>query len=352
MKAIVYPRPDSFEVKEVEKPKPGYGQALVKVMASTICGTDLRILAGRFPGVKFPHIPGHEWSGEVAEIGEGVDELARGDRVGAEPHVGCGRCRNCLRGLYNICLNYGDVSKGHAHIGFTVPGGMAQYCAVSTKALHRLPSNLTYDEGAFTETVGVALYALERVKVNPGDEVLVIGPGAIGLAAVQLARAMGAAKVVLAGTRKDRLDKGRELGADEVLDVSTEKDPVKGARSLFDGGPDVVAEFGGSESAAKLAIGSVNRGGRVVLGGSTSPGKTLTVDLSTVVRGHLDIYGSVANPMWVCERAVTLMGMGLVKVRPLMSGDYDLEGFGEALEAFRSRRGGAFRVMVHPNGKA
>lgn len=349
MRAIVYPRPNSFEVREMRRPSPAEGQVLVKVMASTLCGTDLKILSGEFPGVKFPHIPGHEWSGEVLEVGEGVDELKPGDRVGAEPHVGCGRCRNCLRGLYNLCLNYGNVAKGHAHIGFTVPGGMAQYCAVSVKALHLLPPHLTYDEGAFTETVGVALYALERAGVGPGDGVLVIGPGAIGLAAVQIAKAKGAGKVVLAGTRKERLAIGRKLGADVVLDVSETSDPVSAVRAAFGEGPDVAVELAGSEAAARLAINSVQRGGRVVLGGSTSPGRTLSVDLSTITRGHLDVYGSVANPMWICERAIRLMGEGRVNVRPLVSGNYRLEQFGEALEAFKSRKGGAFRVMIHPN---
>jgi len=351
MKAVVYPKPNSFEVREVGRPSPAEGQALVKVMSSTLCGTDLKILSGEFPGVKFPHIPGHEWSGEVAEVGKGVDELKPGDRVGAEPHVGCGRCENCLRGLYNLCLNYGNVAKGHAHIGFTVPGGMAQYCAVSVKALHRLPANLTYDEGAFTETVGVALYALERVGVRPGDDVLVIGPGAIGLAAVQIARAKGAGKVILAGTREERLAMGREFGADEVLNVSGPGDPIPTIKSAFGEGPEVAVELAGSESAANLAIRSVQRGGRVVLAGSTSPGRTLSIDLSTIVRGHLDIFGSVANPMWVCERAIALMGQGRIKVRPLMSGDYSLDQFGEALAAFRARREGAYRVMLHPNGR-
>jgi L-iditol 2-dehydrogenase len=352
MKAVVYPKPNSFEVREVERPSPAEGQALVKVMSSTLCGTDLKILSGEFPGVKFPHIPGHEWSGEVAELGKGVDELKPGDRVGAEPHVGCGRCRNCLRGLYNLCLNYGNVGKGHAHIGFTVPGGMAQYCAVSVKALHKLPGNLTYDEGAFTETVGVALYALERAGVNPGDGVLVIGPGAIGLVAVQIAKAKGAGKVVLAGTREERLAIGRELGADEVMNVSNVSDPVTAIRAAFGEGPDVAVELAGSESAANLAIRSVQRGGKVVLAGSTSPGRTLSVDLSTIVRGHLDVYGSVANPMWICERGIALMGKGRVGVRSLMSGDYSLDQFGEALAAFKSRKEGAYRVMVHPNGKS
>jgi L-iditol 2-dehydrogenase len=349
MKAIVYPKPNSFEVRELKRPVPAEGQALVRVMASTICATDLKILAGEFPGIKFPHIPGHEWSGEVFDVGKGVDELKPGDRVGAEPHVGCGRCRNCLRGLYNLCLNYGNVAKGHAHIGFTVPGGMEQYCVVSIKALHKLPPNLSFDEGAFTETVGVALYALERVGVSPGDDVLVIGPGAIGLAAVQLAKSMGAGKVVLAGTRKERLAKGRELGADDVVDVSRTDNPAAAVKGEFPQGPDVAIEVAGTEAAAGLAVNSVRRGGRVVLAGSTSPGKKLSVDISTITRGHLDIYGSVANPMWVCESALKLMGEGRVRVRPLMSGSYHLDQFGDALEAFKARKGGAYRVMIHPN---
>ncbi len=350
MKAVLFTKPNFFEIRTVSDPEVGAGQALVRVMSSTICGTDLKILSGDFPGVKFPLIPGHEWSGEVVQVAPDVDELKAGDRVGAEPHVGCGRCPNCLRGLYNLCENYGNVAKGHAHIGFTVNGGLGQYCPVSIKALHRLPENLTYDEGAFTETVGVALYAIERAGISSGEGVLVIGPGAIGLAAVQIARAKGARLVVLAGTRDERLEVGKELGADACLNVSSAKEPVSEIRAIFGGkGPDVVVELAGSEGAASLAIRSVARGGRVVLAGSTSPGKNLSVDLSLVVRGHLDIYGSVADPKWVCRRGIELMSHGYVNVKPLMTHHFKLEDFGEALETFRARKGGAYRVMIHPN---
>jgi len=350
MKAVVYPEKDKFVVREVADPTVIEGQALVKVMSSTICASDLKILSGEFPGIKFPHIPGHEWSGEVVGVAPDVKELKAGDRVGAEPHVGCGRCANCLRGLYNLCDNYGDISKGHAHIGFTVNGGMAQYCAVSTKALHKLPDNLSFDEGAFTETVGVALYAIGRAGIDAGDGVLVIGPGAIGLSAVQIARAKGAGTVAMAGTRDERLRVAKELGADQIVNISGMSDPVGKIKSLFSGkGPDVVVEVAGTESAANLAISAVRRGGRVVLAGATSPGRSLSVDLSTIVRGHLDVYGSVADPMWVCERAIDMIGRGYVKVKPLMTGNFKLEEFGRALDTFREKKGGAFRVMIHPN---
>src|SRR5487761_1198471 len=357
MLAVVYPKPNEITIGNAEVRKPAAGEALVRIKSSTICGTDLKILAGKFPGTRFPHIPGHEWSGEVLEVGPNVVDLKVGDRVGNEPHVGCGFCPRCLEGLYNLCFNYGKTELGHAHIGFTTGGGLAEYCTCSVKALHRLPSSVSYDEGAFTESVGVALYAIERVGINPGDKVAIFGPGAIGLVAVQIAKkAKGASRVVLLGTRDDRLELGRKLGADEVINVKSIPDQekvVKQARELL--GPeavtvgfDMVAEFAGSEDSAREAIQLARRGGRVVLAGSTSPGKNLNIDLSTIVRGQLDVHGSLADPMGICARGIDLIARKLVNVKPLMSGNYRLEEFEKALDDFQNRVGGAYRVMIHP----
>ena len=352
MKAVVFPQPNEFEIREVARPEPGPGQALVKIKSTTICGTDLRVLAGLFPGVKYPHIPGHEWSGEVVAVAPDVTELAPGDRVAAEPHVGCGRCLPCMNGLYNLCEHYGDVEKGHAHIGFTVPGGLAEYCAVSVKALHKLPANLTYDQGAFCESLGVALYALERAGVEPGDNMVVVGPGAMGLVAVQLARARGASKVVLVGFNDGpRLALAKELGVDETVDLAElNQDPVGYVRGLVGGkGADVVIEFAGTASAGQQALLFARRGGRVALCGSTSPGKELQIDLSVIVRGHLNIFGSVANPKWICRRGLEMISRGYVNVDAMMTHNFALEQFGEALDTFKSRTGGAYRVMLHPD---
>jgi L-iditol 2-dehydrogenase len=350
MRAVIYPAPNEITIGDAPIRKPGALEALVRIKSSTICGTDLKILAGKFPGTRFPHIPGHEWSGEVVEIGANVVDLNVGDRVGNEPHVGCGFCPRCLEGLYNLCFNYGKTELGHAHIGFTVNGGLAEYCTCSTKALHKLSPNMSYDEGAFTESLGVALYALERAKVDPGDNVAILGPGAIGLIAVQIAKkAMGCSNVVLIGTREERLRMGMELGADHAVNSAQTKDVVKEATGFIGGkGFDVVAEFAGTEEASRHAIQLARRGGRVVLAGSTSPGKNLNIDLSVIVRGHLDIFGSIADPKWICEKGVALVSNGLVNVKPLMSGDYRLEQFREALDAFQKRLDGAYRVMIHP----
>src|SRR4051812_19788787 len=262
MQAVVYPAPQALEGRAGTEPAAGAGQALVRVRATTICATDLKIQAGLFPGTRFPHIPGHEWSGDVVAVGPDVDEVAPGDRVGVEVHVGCGRCPRCLEGLYNLCDNYGNVAKGHAHIGFTVPGGLAEYCAVPVKALHRLPPNLDYDQGAMTDNVGIALWAVERARLQAGETVVVIGPGAIGLLALQVARAMGASRLLLVGTRADRLQAGERLGADALVDTS-QVNAVAAVRDLTGGrGADVVVEFAGSEQAARDALHMARRGGR------------------------------------------------------------------------------------------
>src|SRR3982074_1265412 len=169
MKAVVLSQPNHFDLRaDGDVPTPGPNQALVRVKSTTVCGTDQKIFAGLFPGTKFPHIPGHEFAGEVVAVGPGVDEVAAGDRVGVEVHVGCGRCARCLEGLYQLCLNYGRTEKGHAHIGFTVPGGLAEYVSVDTKALHALPDQLSWDDGAFCDNIGIALYAVERGQLAAG----------------------------------------------------------------------------------------------------------------------------------------------------------------------------------------
>jgi L-iditol 2-dehydrogenase len=349
MLAVVYPRPNAMELREVAPPTPGPGQALVRVRATTICATDFKVYAGAFPGTRFPHIPGHEWSGDVVAVGPDVDEVAPGDRVGVEVHVGCGRCRRCLEGLYNLCENYGNVAKGHAHIGFTVPGGLAEYCTVPVRALHRLPAGLDYDQGAMTDNVGVALWAVERARLQAGETVAVVGPGAIGLLALQVARAMGAGWLALVGTRPERLRVAERLGADALIDAS-QVDPVRAVRDLTAGrGADVVIEFAGTERAARDALHMARRGGRVVLGGATGPGRELAgVDLSVIVRGHLDVLGSVANPRGVSARGLALLARGAVDVRPLITHHLPLREFPRAWQLCQARAEGAIRVMLHP----
>ncbi|MDP9252305.1 MAG: alcohol dehydrogenase catalytic domain-containing protein [Chloroflexota bacterium] len=338
MRAVIFERPGAFVVGDVATPRPARGEALVRVRSSMVCATDQKILAGKFPATRFPHVPGHEFSGEVVATGEGVT-IAPGARVGVEVHVGCGTCDRCREGMYTLCLNYGKRDTGHAHIGFTTGGGLAAYAAVPVAALHELPDGMSFDDGAWTDNLGIALWALERGRLAAGERVVVFGPGAIGLCAAQLARALGAGSVQLVG-RGERLARVRDL-VDAVVDVAD----VESLR----GSADLVVEFAGTADAARAAILTARRGGRVVLGGSTGVGTELSgVDLSTIVRGNIDVLGSLANPKGVSGRALTLLARGQVDVKRLVTHHFPLERFGDAWTTFTERRDGAIRVMLHP----
>jgi L-iditol 2-dehydrogenase len=251
--------------------------------------------------------------------------------------VGCGTCARCAEGLYNLCLNYGKLETGHEHIGFTVAGGLAQYANVPVAALHVLPASVSLEDGAWTDNLGVALWALERGRLVRGERVAVVGPGAIGLCAAQLARALGASEVVIVG-RGERLARANAF-ADRVVE-----DPTP----LF-GSFDLVVEFAGTADAALHAIRLARRGGRVVLGGATGQGVELSgLDLSTIVRGHLDVLGSVANPKRVSGRALALLADGKIDVRSLTTHRFPLRCFAEAWATFTERRDGAIRVMLRP----
>jgi len=339
MRAVVFERPGSFAVRTVPMPRPKPGHALVRVHASMVCATDRKILAGKFAGTVFPHVPGHEFSGVIVELGPDARGPSPGTRVGVEVHVGCGQCARCREGLYNLCLNYGKVETGHAHIGFTIPGGLAQYASVPVAALHELPDGVTIEDGAWTDNLGVALWALERGRVASGERIAVVGPGAIGLCAAQLAPALGA-RVMLFG-HGERLARAARF-ADE-----TSEDPS----SRF-GTFDAVIEFAGTADAARDAIRLARRGGRVVLGGATGQGVELSgLDLSTIVRGQLDVLGSLANPTRVSARALPYLASGKVDVRDLTTHHFPLERFAEAWDTFVERRDGAIRVMLHPQEK-
>lgn len=339
MRAVLFEAPGRFAVADLPTPAPARGFALLAVGASMICATDRKVLDGRFAGTGFPHVPGHEFAGTVVALGPETAGPEPGTRVGVEVHVGCGACDRCREGLYNLCQNYGRRDLGHAHVGFTIAGGLAEYASVPVAALHPLPDAVSTADGAWTDNLGIALWALERGRLDGGESVVVVGSGAIGLCAAQLARARGAGSVTLVG-RGERVERAARF-ADAVLDESE--------AGFIAGTADLVVEFAGTADAARLAIGAARRGGRVVLGGATGQGVELSgIDLSTIVRGHLDVLGSVANPKGVSGRALGLLARGDVDVRTLTTHHFPLGRFADAWATFVERRDGAIRVMLLP----
>ncbi|MCL6596171.1 MAG: alcohol dehydrogenase catalytic domain-containing protein [Firmicutes bacterium] len=348
MIAASVPEPGRWRVGEhPDAPPPAAGEARVRVIATTVCATDRKVLEGRFAGVRYPLIPGHEWGGEVVAVGDGVTHVRPGDRVGVEVHVGCGACERCREGMRNLCLNYGRRESGHAHIGFTRDGGLAQFATVPARALYPVPENVPDDALAFVDSLALALAAAERGGVRAGARVAVFGSGAIGLLAAQAARAMGARVAVVAGGRESRRRLAEALGFPTAL--AADERLRERLVSLLGGDPDVALEMAGGEQAATQAILSVRRGGAVVLAGSTGTGPQVRgVELATVVRGQLSILGSVATHGAVVHRAVALLAAGAVDTAPLVSHRLGLSRFEEAWDIFCAPGTDAVRVLLDP----
>ncbi len=165
MKALVLTGPAEFEIRQVDTPAPGPQEVLVKVGAVAICGSDPAIVEGvKFKGLwppGYPFIPGHEWSGTVVKAGPNCFRFAEGHRVAAEAHKGCGFCRNCMKGRYNLCENYGKLETGHRHYGFTTQGGYAEYVVASERAVHAI-GDMPFDEATNVDTAATAMQAVKK----------------------------------------------------------------------------------------------------------------------------------------------------------------------------------------------
>ena len=203
MTAVVLHGADDMRVEPQPVPAPAPGEVLLKVRVASICSTDVKVLHRKLMGQpEGEFIMGHEYAGTVAALGPGVDEVRVGDRVAVEVHKGCERCANCIKGWYTSC----NLAKGHRAKGLTCDGGFAEYAVNHVNTLYRLPDNLTFEQACMVTTAASPLWAIDLMGgYVAGETVLVQGPGPIGLVAVQLCKALGAERVILSGTRDERL---------------------------------------------------------------------------------------------------------------------------------------------------
>jgi L-iditol 2-dehydrogenase len=358
MKAWVLGGPSELSLVEKPVPQPGPAEVLVRIDAIAVCATDLEIIKHGPPaqflgGLPFNKnfTPGHEYMGTVVKLGRGVDEYKIGDRVSVEVHAGCGRCERCREGMYTSCLNYGknygDQDKGHRANGFTTDGGFAEYAINHINTMVHVPHDMSDEEATLIVTAGTAMYGLDVLGgLIAGQSVVVMGPGPIGLMGVGVAKALGADQVILTGTRDNRLEMGRKLGADLAINV-TREDAVERVREFTRGGAHYVLECSGAPNAMNDAARMLKRGGRICL--AAFPQEPVPVDVAYLVRNNIYTFGIRGEGKSATHRAASLMGMNRFDAKLIHTHTFPLEEVPTALKYARERIDDAIKVVVKMN---
>jgi L-iditol 2-dehydrogenase len=321
MKATVFEGRNSIKLIDTDVPKVGFDEVLVKSRVVGICHSDIELLDGRYIlPFSYPITPGHEWAGEVADVGNGVVGFQPGDRVVGECVVNAG---------------------GRDHFGFTISGAMAEYFIVKAEWLHTFPDSMSWTTGALVEPFSVAYNATLAARVDPADRVAVLGGGPIGLMTALAAKGRGA-RVVLFEPQDFRRSKATEIGVDVVLDPESEAD-VKEAARLTDGDMfDVVIESAGHPKAMASALDLAGHGARVVYVG-INVGGTAAAPMGLIQAKALEIKGIIGS-MNIWPQTIRFLSSGVVDPSPIVSDHF---AHADCVEAFAASRAGGKTTKVH-----
>ena len=299
MKAVVIREPNDLRVEEIDIPQIGKDEVLIKSRASGICHSDYKLIGGTYYiPVEYPVIPGHEWAGEVVEIGDDVETFKVGDRVVGECGIGCGVCSLCKSGNFTNCLN-------PDHFGFSINGGDAEYLKARPDWLHKLPDALSFEAGASIEPFTVGYFAVETNGGTDASETVVIsGGGTIGLCSLAVVKGKGARAIVVEPL-PPRIEMAKAFGADFIIDPVKE-DPVKRVLDLTDGqGADFVIEATGVDEAIRSVLDLVRNNGRISMVG-INVGKKHPMEFGKIQAKGLVVRGCVGSP-WVWQRALRFL---------------------------------------------
>jgi D-arabinitol dehydrogenase (NADP+) len=340
MKALVYRAPEKFSIEEVPKPAPGPRDVLIRVRACGICKTDVHIHRGRFIA-RFPLTPGHEFAGEVEEVGREVGGFRRGDRVTADNTELCGSCYYCRRNQPLYCENF----LSH---GCNLPGGFAEYVLIKEEKVFRIPDHLSFEEAAFTEPTACVVHSLDVARPEPASEALIFGAGPAGLILAQALKYTGVGKLVVAAPNEFKLGLAKRLAADEVVKVDR-RDPSVGQKELLEicpKGYDIIFEATGDPSVVERAISLAKMGGKVVIFGVAPEEARISVSPYEIYKREIKLIGTFAQTHCF-ERALGLLSTGKVKVRELITHTFALEDYAKALNVVLTERN-ALKVMIKP----
>jgi len=330
-------------LKEVPKPVIKKNEVLVRVKSCGICQTDYSAYTGRRTNWTPPMILGHEISGVIEEVGDEVENWKPGDEVILSPVISCGDCDNCRLGLGHYCRN-GKVIGGEGQ-KVVLPGGFAEYVAVPTSVLYRKPENVSFDSAALTEPLaGSYKGMIEYSNLRLGEDVVIIGAGAMGLLLLELAVAGGAGNSIVIDVVDERLNKAKELGATHTIN-SRKVDPKEAVYDIIPNGPDIVFESAGVLEAARLAFELTRRGTRVNMFGVIIPG-TIPVSPAEIHFNETRVDASFSVNPRVMTKAVSLLQKGKVDPGKIITHRFPLTEIDKALSAMELPE--RIKIVINP----
>ena len=338
MKAAVFYSASDLRVQDIPVNVLGDNDVLIRVHACGICGTDVHIFHGDEGAAKTPAgtVLGHEFAGEIVEVGAGVKHLKAGDRVCVDPNQLCGGCEYCLGGIGHFCEHM-------TGIGTTVHGGFAEYCVVAASQAYRFSDSVSYDAAAMTEPVSCCLHGIDLCEIQCGSTVAVIGCGMFGLIMLQLAKLRGAARLIAVEPVAEKRQQAIDLGADLALDPREdwEAELKKAGVTRID----TVIECAGRTDTMEMAIRMAGNKSLVMLFGLTAPNDTISVKPFEIFKKEITLKASYINP-YTFSRALKLIESGRVDVTSMVYRTAPLAELPEILADGEKRRGG--KIIIHP----
>jgi L-iditol 2-dehydrogenase len=331
--------PREILVEDIPEPTPGQGDVRLQVEACGVCGSDIHAYHGTHPFMPPPLQPGHEFSGVVDALGEGVSDWQVGQRVVVEPSVNCERCQHCVAGRYHLC-------DALTVIGCAADGAMAEYVVVPARKLIALPDKLTFEQGALLEPLAVGVHALERVDVGADSRLVILGSGTIGLMTLFVARSRGVREITMTDIEDEKLAVARELGAQHTVNVSRVGladfcRSTFGSKMVFD----VAAECVGTEGTVRGGLPVLKRGGKMLIVGVFPA--DVRVEIGLLQDREIDLLGSLMYQKRDFRAAMDLVVSGDAPVHRLISSRHTLDELPLAMEAIDVRPECNLKTMIH-----
>ena len=346
MKAVILEGPNEFSVRETEKPKIGEGELLVEVKACAICGTDLRVLEGKkTKGVRYPSIIGHEIAGVIKE--SRARGFEPGTRVCLAPVIPCHACRYCLDGRENAC-------KNRTAVGYEFDGGFAEYLRIPATAVQgghvlSLPDSMSFEEGALIEPLSCCLNGIRKVGIGIADVCLLVGAGPIGLMHLQLAKAAGAAKIIVSEPNAGRRETARRFGADFVVDPTKEDLAALVKRETEGLGVDCLIMAIGVPAIVNDLLKLLRKGGTINLFAGFPDTGLCSIEANLIHYNEITVNGTSASTRLDYLKARDLVASGKVNVKDLVSHRFGLEDFPKAYEL--AKAGAGIKIVIAPENK-